>query len=745
MLRGEHHSEPMPRNPDNDPSRIAAWLLPVVAALLTLGGFVAYAFLTPAVYRTSVVIEVWAADGLAPRLSPLEAARRLWEVVLDREVLEQLASKHAPGGSIEEKAKVARSFEASFEIDSVDARAFMLVLRGADRAQVESDCNWLAEVAAKRAPRALGEPSSAERAAEAERSRRIAALVALLVAHPGLAGQDAQTLPSLVMPMLEVEKTSLEVRLAEQAAAGGGASPADDTASLKQRLEAVKAAIRAGQAAPTQKDKPSGAVMAEWRRLAAQLAAAPSAGSGSVPLKARIVSRAARPTWPIVPDRPRWLLAGLAASVVVGVGIALAKGLRFAPDAERARPSANRAGGDGHGSDALPLIPRPALVPQAAVALAAATTPVQAASALAKQRSSPTASEADRVTPVSSYPAGLASEAAVRAAQEVNAAVPVPVERAPRETSSFPPSQSVRTTHALGSPVPPILAPASRRGGSGAPSEGALATATSYSYVSSSPPERTSSRSQVAQPQSPPPAEPAAAPETRRFDGSSHLIPAPTPSVSKDASVVAARRAPVGWRPDLSLLPESRRSLCDEIYPLAIGNCCVVTVVGAGDAADAKSRLAAELALALAESGHARVLLMEGDFERPTVSRFLRVEMPMSSGLSEQLRARIGWQEARPWSVVECSPSLHVLAEGGERAPELILSRPFEDCVRDVRGYYDFIVIDGPPLANTAACRAVHDVVDGIVFAHVRFGQAEIAEARALFSGKRMSIVPAVS
>jgi Mrp family chromosome partitioning ATPase len=89
--------------------------------------------------------------------------------------------------------------------------------------------------------------------------------------------------------------------------------------------------------------------------------------------------------------------------------------------------------------------------------------------------------------------------------------------------------------------------------------------------------------------------------------------------------------------------------------------------------------------------------------------------------------------------VVECSSSLHVLAEGSHGSPELILSRPFEDCVTELRSFYDFIVLDGPRVSNVPACRAVNDVSDSAVLLATAAG--DLVQARSLFPGKRVSVV----
>jgi len=84
-----------------------------------------------------------------------------------------------------------------------------------------------------------------------------------------------------------------------------------------------------------------------------------------------------------------------------------------------------------------------------------------------------------------------------------------------------------------------------------------------------------------------------------------------------------------------------------------------------------------------------------------------------------------------------------VLAEGLHSTPELILSRPFEDCVSELHSFYNFIVIDGPAVNNVPACRAVNDVVDAAVVLTGQSAAQELSQAGSLFPGKRLSVVAA--
>jgi Mrp family chromosome partitioning ATPase len=222
--------------------------------------------------------------------------------------------------------------------------------------------------------------------------------------------------------------------------------------------------------------------------------------------------------------------------------------------------------------------------------------------------------------------------------------------------------------------------------------------------------------------------------------GYSHVSVKPPPAEDWVVTVVKARTE---WRHDPELLPESRRELRDQLFQHAVDQCFVVAVSAVAEAGDGKSRVAAEVALALAESGHPRILLMEGNFHQPSVHRYLRVDMPAQTGFSQQLHARISGGRER-WTVVECQKSLHVLAEGLMRSPGLLLSKQFESCLVDLRTYYDLIVIDGPPASLEVDCRALDSVADGLLIVCPSAGSPALLRARNAFSEEKrfFAVVP---
>jgi Mrp family chromosome partitioning ATPase len=235
----------------------------------------------------------------------------------------------------------------------------------------------------------------------------------------------------------------------------------------------------------------------------------------------------------------------------------------------------------------------------------------------------------------------------------------------------------------------------------------------------------------------------------------SHQVPAPQgpstalavrTSQAPRPSVVTVASASAYWKPPVTRSPSPwlwtlRDELCAMAMERALGRCFVVMITSGGGARQAKSEAVAHLSLALAETGHPRILLMEGEFDRPAVHEVMGVEMPRSAGFSQQMHNRIHAQASGGWVVVECLPTLHVLAEGRVRSPGLLHSFQFEGAVTDLRQRYEIIVIDGPPLSVNTDMRALEAVVDGVIVV-LRPGDREPTPVeRALFGRKLLKIV----
>jgi Mrp family chromosome partitioning ATPase len=193
------------------------------------------------------------------------------------------------------------------------------------------------------------------------------------------------------------------------------------------------------------------------------------------------------------------------------------------------------------------------------------------------------------------------------------------------------------------------------------------------------------------------------------------------------------------WQPDPELDPAPCRPLCRELFAFGVEHCFVIGVTAVRGLERDKSEFAASLALALAATGHARVLLVDANFESPTQHRLMRAEMPTGATFSRQIQAHMARTGDDHWSVLRCKKSLHVLSDGADATPGLILSRTFEECVRALRAYYDFIVMDGPSGGAESECRALDGVIDGLIVVCTEETRATIPETSRFFSTKRFS------
>jgi Mrp family chromosome partitioning ATPase len=135
-------------------------------------------------------------------------------------------------------------------------------------------------------------------------------------------------------------------------------------------------------------------------------------------------------------------------------------------------------------------------------------------------------------------------------------------------------------------------------------------------------------------------------------------------------------------------------------------------LVTSPDAAEGKTLCATNLALALAEGGRSRVLLLEANFDRPAVGGLLRFDPPV--GFAEQLEQR----GSRGWVAVEnVSPGLHTLAIDPRTQTHPLVDVPaLSQAISQARAAgYDYVVIDGPAVLGSADANLLEECVEGIV------------------------------
>ena len=162
------------------------------------------------------------------------------------------------------------------------------------------------------------------------------------------------------------------------------------------------------------------------------------------------------------------------------------------------------------------------------------------------------------------------------------------------------------------------------------------------------------------------------------------------------------------YMPQAAAIRSLRHRLADK------GDPRVVLVTSAGRK-EGKTFCAANLALALAEIRRSRVLLLEANLYHPSLASLFGLKQPTC--FLEQLD-RHKRDFMSPWQVTELSShELHMMAIDSRtdrlRALEGAI---FTNAMDSLRGRYDHIIIDGPPVSAGPDVSLLEDAVDGILF-----------------------------
>jgi capsular exopolysaccharide synthesis family protein len=155
---------------------------------------------------------------------------------------------------------------------------------------------------------------------------------------------------------------------------------------------------------------------------------------------------------------------------------------------------------------------------------------------------------------------------------------------------------------------------------------------------------------------------------------------------------------------ELRLLRAKMQTLNDAGQPRCVG-------VTSALPAEGKSTISLGLAAAQSRDPGARVLLVEADLRRPSLSSMLG--LPPSPGLSEWLN---GGLDQVPVRRVE--PGGFALLSAGEtplERPEALGSALMEALLASARRAFTFVLLDIPPVLPVADTILLQDLVDGFV------------------------------
>lgn len=186
---------------------------------------------------------------------------------------------------------------------------------------------------------------------------------------------------------------------------------------------------------------------------------------------------------------------------------------------------------------------------------------------------------------------------------------------------------------------------------------------------------------------------------------------------------------------------EQYRTLRTQVFHAAEKKPLKVITVTSTLAGEGKTSTVINLALSIAQSKEKRVLVIDGDLRRPNIATYLGVKAKV--GLGETLAG-----DVEPFDSLFTLEGyeLYILPVSREalNPTELLSSERFAEMVTELREYFDFILIDSPPVIPFADARLLANHTDAVMLV-VRAGMApyETVEKaiEALPAGKMLGVV----
>ena len=148
---------------------------------------------------------------------------------------------------------------------------------------------------------------------------------------------------------------------------------------------------------------------------------------------------------------------------------------------------------------------------------------------------------------------------------------------------------------------------------------------------------------------------------------------------------------------------------------------------------EGKTTTIINLAISLAEMGESRVALIDGDLRRGKIAEYLGLGKDLP-GLSNLLEGGLSLHQV----VVRNSlKNLFIMPRGRviKNASELFTSQKFRDLVKELRRYFDYILIDAPPILSVVDANLMARETDGLlmVIQSRRTPKTVMAQAHDLF------------
>ena len=159
---------------------------------------------------------------------------------------------------------------------------------------------------------------------------------------------------------------------------------------------------------------------------------------------------------------------------------------------------------------------------------------------------------------------------------------------------------------------------------------------------------------------------------------------------------------------------EQYRNICSRLEQMHKENGLGVIAISSPIAGDGKTMTAINVAGTLAQFPDTKVLLIDMDFRRPAVAKYLGITDGYSSGLGDLVDdTRLTLSHV----VRQYAPFQLAILPAGQpsRTPhEVLKSRRLAGLLQEARAQYDYVIVDLPPMLFPD-CRLLEHLVDGFV------------------------------
>jgi len=212
------------------------------------------------------------------------------------------------------------------------------------------------------------------------------------------------------------------------------------------------------------------------------------------------------------------------------------------------------------------------------------------------------------------------------------------------------------------------------------------------------------------------------------------------------------------WEPMLEAFPtladrgsgvEQFRSLRSHVYQARYETPLKTILIASGMPSEGKSFVAANLAMSLARNSVQNILLIDGDLRRPTLHA--RLGAPNSVGLADYLegnaelpeilqRGREHGKEGDANSKRIGNLTFICSGKSTDHSTELVAGERMKELIRSVSPYFDWIVIDAPPVLAVTDAVEISRAADAVILV-ARSGKTpyEVAQrTQAAFGSSRI-------